>query len=94
MEDVQVAGVGREGLARVVRGGDGVFLVTNNHLRLLVAWALKYSLPCLFSPVHMMIRSTSVILGLELSDENSVLVRSFIIFAFILVVFYILCNNL
>ena len=35
MEDVQVAGVGREGLARVVRGGDGVFLVTNNHLRLL-----------------------------------------------------------
>ena len=35
MEDVQVAGVGREGLARVVRGGDGVFLVTNNDLRLL-----------------------------------------------------------
>ena len=27
-------GVGREGLARVVRGGDWVFLVTNNDLRL------------------------------------------------------------
>ena len=31
---VQVSGVGREGLARVVRGGDWVFLVTNNDLRL------------------------------------------------------------
>ena len=41
MEDVQVAGVGREGLARVVRGGDGVFLVTNNHLRLLGGLGLE-----------------------------------------------------
>ena len=32
---VQVAGVGSEGLARVVRGEDGVCLVTNNDLRLL-----------------------------------------------------------
>mgnify|MGYP001297030115 CR=1 FL=1 len=41
MEDVQVAGVGREGLARVVRGGDGLFLVTNNHLRLLGGLGLE-----------------------------------------------------
>ena len=41
MEDVQVAGVGRDGLARVVRGGDGVFLVTNNHLRLLGGLGLE-----------------------------------------------------
>ena len=62
----------------------------------LVAWALKYSLPRLFSPVHMMIRSASVILGLELSDENYLLVRSFIIFdSFMLYfIFYvIICRN-
>ena len=41
MEDVQVAGVGRDGLARVVRGGDWVFLVTNNHLRLLGGLGLE-----------------------------------------------------
>ena len=39
--DVRKAGVGREGLARVVRGGDGVFLVTNNHLRFLGGLSLE-----------------------------------------------------
>ena len=41
MEDVQVVVVGRDGLAREVRGGDRVFLVTNNHLRLLGGLGLE-----------------------------------------------------
>ena len=38
---VQVAGVGSEELARVVRGEDGVCLVTNNDLRLLGGLGLE-----------------------------------------------------